>query len=529
MVYNVEKSRGVEMKRLQSYYEQLQFPLKVVVFSTLLIAVGSTILHPSIVSFFQIESTNIINFAKMFLYSGGIILSYFPLYAFVKLLLNRKDEQNILVMGIISLFIFLIVTAFMSGPQLPDSAYLQIDDIILRNSDRGLYRMGILPYLIAYFIVTRVYLYTGESKRHNVFSYIDRDSIRLLYVVLFSSLAAILTAYFWPMFMDFFYKFIAFIASDVNNPMSMFAYGGFERISKLLNLDQIIHQEIWFSPMGGSWVDLKGETFSGDVNIWNAQMLENINVIGSSDAGRFTSAYYILNLFSIPGYLFGIYSIYTNEKFLRRNIIVFILILIVSVFSGLLYPMEILMLVTSPLLYVFHLFMVSFTFAVLSGMSIYLGFSYHGVLSAANPGNLIDLFIMSRNPVLSTKVIIVILLGLFSFILYFLMTRVYYSKLALDLLNIGNKQDKIQDFIERLGGIENVEEIANTPTRVYVSLHDREKLNVEGMHRQGVTRIAETKQGFILSMGSSSYIYQDETNKVLGAYQEMKQDDVKDE
>ena len=53
MVYNVEKSRGVEMKRLQSYYEQLQFPIKALLFSTFLIAIGSTILHPSIVSFFK--------------------------------------------------------------------------------------------------------------------------------------------------------------------------------------------------------------------------------------------------------------------------------------------------------------------------------------------------------------------------------------------------------------------------------------------------------------------------------------------
>lgn len=525
MVYNVEKSRGVEMKRLQSYYEQLQFPIKALLFSTFLIAIGSTILHPSIVSFFQIESTRVITFAKIFIYSGGIILSYFPLYAFVKLLLNRKDEPNVLIMGIISLLVFMIVTTFMSSPNLPDSAYYNLDSTLLKNNQHGFYRMGILPYLVTYFIVTRVYIYTGESKRHNVFSYIDRDSVRLVYVAVFTAVVAAFLGYVWPSIINLFYKTLSFIASDVNNPMSMFAYGGFERISRLFNLNSIIQEEIWFNAMGGSWVNLKGETFAGDVNIWNAQMLENINVIGSSDAGRFTSAYYILNIFSIPGYLFGIYSIYTNERFLKRNILVFIFVLMVSMLSGVLFPIELLMIITSPLIYIFHLFMVSFTFAVLSGMSIYLGFSYQGYLPAANPGNVIDLFMLSKNPVLTSKIVILILLGLFSFFLYFLMTRIYYSRLALDLLNIGNKQDKITDFIERLGGIENVESIENTPTRIYVSLHDRDKLNVEGMHRQGVTRIAETKQGFILSMGSSSYIYQDETNKALRAYQEMKQDD----
>ena len=48
-----------------------------------------------------------------------------------------------------------------------------------------------------------------------------------------------------------------------------------------------------------------------------------------------------------------------------------------------------------------------------------------------------------------------------------------------------------------------------------MQLKDRDKLNVAGMHRQGVTRIIETKLGFVLSIGSSAYIYQQDIVKQL--------------
>ena len=330
-----------------------------------------------------------------------------------------------------------------------------------------------------------------------------------------SAVLAFAFSYLWPIVIQSIYKVLTFIATDVNNPMTMFAYGGFERIMSLFNLDSILHQEIWFGPLGGTWVDLSGQTFNGDVAIWTAQLNESVNVIGTSDAGRFTSAYYILNIFAVPAYLLGIYSTFTNKQYLKRNVFILALSLIVSMLSGVLLPVELLMLVTSPMIYVFHIFMTSLVFAVLSGLSIYLGFSFTGNLIAANPGNLIDMISLLRKPALMNKVLILILLGVFIFISYLLMTRLYYSKLALDVLNIGSKEDKINDFIERLGGLENIAYISSTPTRVHVQLTDRDKLNVAGMHQQGVTRIIETKQGVVLSIGSSSYIYQKEINQKL--------------
>lgn len=514
------------MKRLQTYYEQMQFTLKALMFSSLLIALGSFLINPSIVSIFKLDNPTILMISEILLYSGGIILTYFPLYAFVKLLSHKKDEENIVVIGLISYIVFFVIVTILANPNLPDSAYFRVMDMTIKGNDLSIYRIGSIGFILVYFVVSYVFNSTKGSKKFNIVSYLDKDTMRLFYSVIGTIIVAVIFSIAWPHVIEFIFKFLSFVASDVNNPMSMFAYGGFERLMTLFNLENIIHQEIWFGTLGGSWVNLAGKTFSGDVNIWAAQLTESMNVIGTSDAGRFTSAYYVLNIFAMPAYLIGIYSVYTNKDFRNRNIMVLVLTLIVSIISGILLPLELMMLVTSPLIYLFHLFMSSFVYAILSGLSIYLGFSYNGFLLSANPGNIIDLITLSRKPVLFDKIVILLLVGIFTFLIYFVMTRLYYSKLALDLLNIGSKEDKINDFIERLGGIENIEKISNTPTRIHASLIDRDKLNVAGLHRQGVTKIVETRAGFILSIGSSSYIYQNEVNKRIKNNQV--QDDVND-
>ncbi len=503
------------MNRLQSYYEQLQFPIKVLFFSSFLIAIGSLFVNPYISTFINVENTIIFTISQILLYCGGTILSYFPFYIFIKLLAHRNEEQNIVVTGIISYVIFVIVLTILTPATFEKAVYESVGEILLLGDKTGIFNTGIFGLLGIYLIVTYIYQSTRDSKLFSLVSYVDRDTVRLIYSMLGSAVLAFAFSYLWPIVIQSIYKVLTFIATDVNNPMTMFAYGGFERIMSLFNLDSILHQEIWFGPLGGTWVDLSGQTFNGDVAIWTAQLNESVNVIGTSDAGRFTSAYYILNIFAVPAYLLGIYSTFTNKQYLKRNVFILSLSLIVSMLSGVLLPVELLMLVTSPMIYVFHIFMTSLVFAVLSGLSIYLGFSFTGNLITANPGNLIDMISLLRKPALMNKVLILILLGVFIFISYLLMTRLYYSKLALDVLNIGSKEDKINDFIERLGGLENIAYISSTPTRVHVQLTDRDKLNVAGMHQQGVTRIIETKQGFVLSIGSSSYIYQKEINQKL--------------
>ena len=86
------------------------------------------------------------------------------------------------------------------------------------------------------------------------------------------------------------------------------------------------------------------------------------------------------------------------------------------------------------------------------------------------------------------------------------------------MLNIGTKEDEIMDFIERVGGLDNIEKISSTPTKVTVLLRDEDNINPAGLHRQGVTKIVQTREGYNLFYGAGSYMLQKEVNQKLEAH-----------
>lgn len=501
------------MNRLQRYYEQLQFPLKSLLFGSFLIFAGSLFTNPYLVATFRIENELISIAAKLSLYAGGLILTYFAVLFFVKLLSYRVNEPNIVVTGIIAYIIFTMVLVFMTPNLSQPNAYVSFFKVVIGKQSYSLMKTGVFGILAVYLWIRFVFR-RSKKTRPLAHSYLDTEVFKLVNALFGAVVLGLVFSWVWPLLIDSLYRFMVFVASDQSNPMSLFAYGLVERILNLSSLDSILHQEMWFGELGGSWLSSGNETFVGDVNIWAAQLNYNAASIGIGGAGRYTSAYYVLNLFAVPAYLWATLSISTNKKTRRNNAWLFMGAVLLSATTGILLPFELMLLLTTPALYLFHLFMTSFTYAVLGGLSINIGFSYLGSLMFATPGNIIDLLGLMTNRVvfasIGTNIMIMLLIGFIIGVVYFVVTRVYYSKMALDPLNISNNQEKINDFIEYLGGLSNITAVSNTPMHLYVSLKEGDRINVTGLHRQGVTRIVETRFGYILSYGCASYIMQKE-------------------
>ena len=500
------------MNRLQSYYEQLQLPIKSLFFASTIITIGAIIANPYLNNILKLDNQFLVTLSQLLMTCGGIILTYFPLYVFMKLLTHEKNEPNIIVTGIISYLVFITTMLVLTNSAATESTVVQSFSLEFGKTSFTVYHTGIFGYLSIFLLVRYIYRKTSARKNRSNLYYIDFETTKLITAIVGSALIGAIFTYMWPFILESIDSMMKFIAEDANNPMSMFAYGALERILALANLDAIIYREFWLSATGGTWMNLSGETFFGDVNIWAAQLKEGVM---NSGFGRYTSAYYVINMFSIPGYLAAITSIMSNKRARNRNIIVLIIGILVSMLGGVLFPIEILMLATSPTLYLFHLFMTSFTYAVLTGFSVGLGFSFFGNIAAATPGNIIDLIGISQNAMYFNKIIIVILFGVIMFVGYFAFTRFYFSRIAMDVLNVVNKQSRIDDIIEGFGGIENIESISSTMTHIHVELKDRDLLNVSTLHRQGVVRIIESSQGFILSIGTSAFMIQRSINQSI--------------
>ena len=511
------------MNRIQIYLEDLQLPIKSMFVGIVLIAVGSVLGNPLVNELFLMNAPLVMQISRILLFMGGLILSCFPYIVFVKLLYSRSNDKNIAIVGIVSYLVFLVMILFFSPRNLPESAYSKILKITIINDTYPLIKTGILGLIGIYYIVKSIYKKPARQRIGGFTKVFDPELARFIKSLFFSILFGIVFALVYPIFMEGIYGVIRFIAQDVNNPMSMFAYGSFERILSVLNLESILHNEMWFGSLGGTWNSLSNVTYIGDVNIWAAQLMDSIKVLGVGSAGRFSTVYYVLNLFAMPAYLTALLTTVSNKKDRRRGIITVVLGTLLSIFSGITLPLEIILLLTTPILYFSHLFLVGFMSAVLLGLGTTIGFSYLGVLSAATPGNILDLISLSRNNIINTQIITLLLFGVIVFVLYFYLTKFYYSKIAIDILNVGNQKEEVQGFIDRVGGIDNIVSISSTPTKINLALKDEDNINVGGLHRQGITKIVQTRQGYVLSYGAGSFMLQREVNILLKLHNDAKE------
>ena len=506
------------MNRLQVYLEELQLPIKSLFVATGLIAVGSILGNPFINDIFLLDLPIIVTITRLLLFTGGLIFACFPYIVFVKLLYSRTQEKNIVVVGIIAYLMYLIMILFFGPTDLPDNMYISFIRLEINDSIYRLVNTGVIGLIGVYFIVRKVYQKQMIARNANFTKVFDRDTIRLIRSLIYTTIYGLFIAWMIPYISKGIYSILNFVAADINNPMSLFAYSGFERILSLFGLQNIVRKEMWFGKLGGTWNSLENIGYMGDVNIWAAQLKDSVAVLGVGSAGRFTTVYYVLNIFAAPAYLAALATTVSDKPKFRRGLVTVFTGTVLSLLGGIWFPLEIIMLLTAPIIYIFHLFMVGFISAILLGISTTIGFSYLGIINAANPGNIIDLIGISRNSMINRQIMMMLLLGLIVFFIYFYVVRFYYTHMAIDILNIGIKDDEIKDFIERIGGLENIEKISSSPTKVIVKLYNEDSINPAGLHRQGVTKIVQTREGFILLYGSGSYMMQKEINKRLDTY-----------
>lgn len=504
------------MNKLQVYYEELLLPIKSLFVALGLIALGTILGNPFINDLFSRFSHPLLTtITNVLLVSGGLILTCFPYFVFVKLLYTRTEEKNIVVVGIISYLMFIIMVMFFGPKNMPANMYMPFINISLNRVDYRIANTGILGLIGIYLIVKRVYAKPMIAKNTNYAKVIDRDTVRLVKCVSYAVVFGLIFAWILPYISQGIYGVLNFVASDIGNPMSLFAYSGFERILQIFGFHNVVRNEMWFGSLGGTWNSLANITYIGDVNIWAAQLSESIAVLGIGSTGRFTTVYYILNIFAAPAYLAALATTVSDKKKFRRSLVTVFIGTMLSLLSGVWYPLEVLMLLSTPILYIFHIFMVGFISAMLLGISTTLGFSYMGILNAATPGNIIDLIGLSRNSIINQQILQLILFGVLVFFVYFYVIKFYFNNIAIDMLNVGTKDDEVTDFIERLGGLDNIETISSTPTKVHVLLRDEDNINPAGLHRQGVTKIVQTREGYILHYGAGSFMIQKDINKRL--------------
>lgn len=500
------------MSRWHSLLEYFQFPLKVMFFAIVLLGIGSSIVNPNVEFLWRADSEFVLRLSEILRYSGGFLINIFPILVFLKLLTKKYEDSVPVILGFISFFTIMVIVLFLEKTTFPEyfySSMLGVEVTIPKGSgvfSEGLhtpYNIGILGLVIAYFITIKMYRRSRHYSMHGFLSFIDHDAHAMLSTVFVSVVAGIVIAYAWPIVIQVFLGIFTIIREDSSNPLNLFIYGITERLSVLCNLSDIPRSAFWLNEYGGTLTDSFGVVYKGDINIWMAQQALSISEVS---AGKFITPFYIINIFIMPAFIIGYYTLVSSKKDRKRYRIFIIIAVLLSIICGNSLPIELFMLVLSPMLYVIYIFIVGLLYAIFQIMGVSIGYTFTGSLMIANPGSSLDLLQYLRDPKYFQAMVTIGIVGLVCFVFFFLMTRLYFKKFAIGLFSFGDSKRVAKKIVGNLGGLDNITSIESTPDKITVGLEKRDKVDFPKIKEYGAYLILESKEGFMIRFGNISTI-----------------------
>lgn len=506
------------MSRWHAMLEYFQFPLKVLFFATILLGIGSSIINPNVNYLWEVDNSTVIMISELMRYCGGFLIQMFPLFVFIKLLTRKFEDSAPVFIGFVCYLIINVVILFLEDTSAAPYFYGNLMGIQMSfNADnlfgevtRIPYNTGIIPLVLAYFITTRCYVKSRHFSMHGILSFIDHDSWAMILSVMLCVFSGVVIAYGWPYVINIINYLYEYISRDLLNPMNLFIYGIVERFSAMIGMGDLPRQAFWFSELGGSATDSFGVLYSGDVNIWYA--MQNLNVATTS-AGHLITPYYIINIFMIPSFLLGYLSLVSNKKDRQRYFMFFFIAVGISVICGNALPIEIFMIILSPMLYVLYIIMIGLLYAIFQILNIGIGYTLSGSIMVANPGSLLDLFPFFRNPDMIPSLISIMIVGVICFIILFFATRAYFKKYAIGLFAFNDRAEVTQRIINSLGGIDNLTTVDSTPDKLMIGVLHRNVIDFDELQKEGAYLILESKDGYLLRLGNISSIIANEIKK----------------
>lgn len=509
------------MRNWHSLYEILRFPLGVLFAGICMLGIGNLIVNPAVASFYTVTNVYVLAAGEALTKIGNFLIVNFPLLFLVRIVSRKAGSSVSIVSAIAGYVTFLVVTMYFTDTSLPATAYSSILGINLTSTSVSYLsgsahyplQTGLLATAAVALITLSSYSRSRQKSEYDFFAFISKDGYCVLRTIFLSILAGLVTAYIWPYAVDAITVAVDFIAADSTNPINLAVYGVLDRFLSVFNLSALIRTPFWYGSSGGSWINMAGGSIVGDVNIWTQQLAaSSLNGM----AGRFITPYYVLNMFAVPGMIWAIYSMQTDKLERRRSRLLFIAATIVSLLTGTLLPLEIMLVLLCPILFLFHLAYTGVLYGVFQSMQVYLGYnnSSTNVLTAL-PGTLMEFITYMGNSSFYKTLGIIVAVGVISFFIYFFFTRFYFNHLALDLFNTGDADRLVKGTIKAVGGIENVKMTHSSITRLTISVYDPNKIDVNRLKQMGSIRVYETKAGYSIGYGASSTMVRKGINKCM--------------
>lgn len=302
----------------------------------------------------------------------------------------------------------------------------------------------------------------------------------------------ILMFYIWPP--------IQILINDAGKLVLMSGYGGtfvyglLERTLIPFGLHHVFYMPFWQTAVGGREL-VNGQLIEGAQNIFFAELASPDISHFSVAATRFMSGKFPLMMFGLPGAALAMYTCARPEN---KKAVGSLLLsaAISSAVTGITEPLEFAFLFVAPPLYVIHCAFAGLSYMLMHMLNVGIGMTFSG--------GFLDFFlfgILQGNT--KTSWLYVIPVGILYFIVYFIVFRVMILKFNYqtpghekdNAVPVNNADNKSQQILDGLGGLENISDLSCCATRLRVTLHRPSKLNKEKLLATGAAAVVANGDG----------------------------------
>ena len=302
----------------------------------------------------------------------------------------------------------------------------------------------------------------------------------------------ILMFYIWPP--------IQILINDAGKLVLMSGYGGtfiyglLERALIPFGLHHVFYMPFWQTAVGGREL-VNGQLIEGAQNIFFAELASPDISHFSVAATRFMSGKFPLMMFGLPGAALAMYTCARPEN---KKAVGSLLLsaAISSAVTGITEPLEFAFLFVAPPLYVIHCAFAGLSYMLMHMLNVGIGMTFSG--------GFLDFFlfgILQGNT--KTSWLHVIPVGILYFIVYFIVFRVMILKFNYqtpghekdNAVPVNNTDNKSQQILDGLGGLENISDLSCCATRLRVTLHRPSKLNKEKLLATGAAAVVANGDG----------------------------------
>ena len=302
----------------------------------------------------------------------------------------------------------------------------------------------------------------------------------------------ILMFYIWPP--------IQILINDAGKLVLMSGYGGtfvyglLERTLIPFGLHHVFYMPFWQTAVGGREL-VNGQLIEGAQNIFFTELANPDTSHFSVAATRFMSGKFPLMMFGLPGAALAMYTCARPEN---KKAVGSLLLsaAISSAVTGITEPLEFAFLFVAPPLYVIHCAFAGLSYMLMHMLNVGIGMTFSG--------GFLDFFlfgILQGNT--KTSWLHVIPVGILYFIVYFIVFRVMILKFNYqtpghekdNAAPVNNADNKSQQILDGLGGLENISDLSCCATRLRVTLHRPSKLNKEKLLATGAAAVVANGDG----------------------------------